>query len=84
MTPIRYSLLDLFMLVKGEIELNPELTNSLLLLAHQTLSNLDPEYQIKGCKLVLDELENNKRFASHDLAVLCYEAISYIENRIGR
>lgn len=82
--PTNPSILDLFKLVKGEVKINPQHADDLYKLAHQTLSNLDPEYQVKGCKMVLDELETNKKFASHDLAVLCYEAISYIENRIRR
>ena len=81
MIPKNPSVLDLFVLAKGEIELDPLLANDLLTLAHQTLGRLDPEYRAKGCKKVLDELDSQKRFASHDLAVLCYEAISYIENR---
>ena len=76
MTSRKYSVLDLFMLVKDEGSLSPELANELLVLAHQTLASLDPEYQAKGYKYVLDDLEAHKRFDLHDLAVLCYEALS--------
>ncbi len=84
MTSRKPSVLDLFVLVKGQAELNDEQAHELVALAHQTLASLDPEYQAKGCKYVLDDLEAHKRFVLHDLAALCYEALSYIENRVGR
>lgn len=83
MTSRKLTVLDLFVLVKGQAELNDEQAHELVALARQTLAGLDPEYRTKGCKSVLDGLEARKQFVMHDLAVLCYEAITHVENRIG-
>lgn len=84
MTSSKKSLLDLFMPITTESALDPVRTEELLAMAHETLASIDPKFQTKGCKIVLDELETRKQFVMHDLAVLCYEAISYIEKRTGR
>lgn len=84
MTSSENSLLDQFMSITSESTLDPERAEALLAKAHQTLATIDPEYQTKGCKCVLDELEARKRYVLHDLAVLSYEAITYVLNRTGR
>lgn len=84
MTSSQKSLLDLFMPLTRGSTLDPKRAEELLEMAHQTLASIDPEYQTKGCKCVLDELEARKSYVLHDLAVLSYEAITYVENRIGR
>lgn len=78
------SVLDLFVLVKGQAEINVTQAQELLNLASQTLAELDPEYRTKSCKAVLDGIQARKQFVMYDLAVLCYEAITHVENRIGR
>ena len=84
MTSRKPSTLDLFMLARDENDLNTESANELLNQFHKTLASIDRDYQTKGCKCVLDGLAARKRHVLHDLAVLCYEAIAYIENRTGR
>lgn len=84
MTSSEKSLLDLFMPITTQSTLDPEGAEELLAMAHKTLSKIDPEYQTKGCKDVLDGLEARKQFVMHDLAALCYEAITYIEKLAGR
>lgn len=84
MTESPKSLLDLFMQLTMECPLNPERAEELLAMAHETLASIDPDYQTKGCKCLLEELEARKSYVLHELAVLSYEAITYVENRIGR
>lgn len=78
------SVLDLFVLVKGQPVINDTQAKELLELAHQTLAEFDSEYRVKSCKAVLDGIQARKQFVMYDLAVLCYEAITHVENRIGR
>lgn len=82
MTSSPKSILDLFILVTDSRDYSNKLAKELLVRAQESLLLIDPAYVKKGCQEVLDGLEAQKLTTDHDLAVLCYEVISYVEYKI--
>lgn len=75
------SVLDLFIRAKRRGPRARKHAIELLDVAKATLESIDPSYSVKTCDQVIADLEDQKRQHDCDLAILCYEAISYVRRQ---
>lgn len=73
------TVLDLFVLAKAGGPNACLYVQELEFKASETLELLYPGFQKLSCREVLDSLDAQRRHADTDLAVLCYEALGFLD-----
>lgn len=74
------SLLELFVCAKWWVKQGQNLTKQLGVNATEILNGLCPGHQKLDSKDVLDQLENDGEKQRYDLAVLCFEALTFVKS----
>lgn len=72
--------LDLFVIAKMRTTEAGLIAQQLEALANETLKSFCPGYLSTGCDEVLERLQSSGKAADYDLAVLCYEALSFVKS----